>query len=336
MSLFAYAVFVQSSSVNLMALAASYQTASLSSTNTTISTTANFRIDKQNCPSEAAVYVHGWIPINKSKVIEEQRERVDLSIKHSEYPRNITVKLFSWDSEVVWQQAKVNADQEGDGLANWILTFKDACPNVKVRVIAHSLGSRVVLSALYSLENSTKWKEERFNITSVHLMGAAVDNEKVSKNQSDIDHSPLDDGKVYGSAIERNVVNFTNLYNPEDDMLERVDPQEQKMDNNQTDVYPHYEKDDALGWLGNASINEADIPSNYEEKNVQNEILAIKDADVSGKCDVFPWNCTISANRTGDNHIGYMGFRDSTNSSRLISENGDGAISVVVCDWRRN
>ncbi len=83
-------MLIQSSSSADIALAASYQTASLSPVNTTIRTTVNFRIDKENCPSEVAVlYVHGWIPINKSKVNEEETGRVDLSIKHNGYPRKI-------------------------------------------------------------------------------------------------------------------------------------------------------------------------------------------------------------------------------------------------------
>jgi hypothetical protein len=181
-------------------------------------------------------------------------------------------------------------------------------------------------------------------------MGAAADHEKVSKNQSDIDRSSFDDGKVYGYAIERNVVNFTNLYNPEDDMLERVNETEQKTDHNQTDVYPLYEKDDALGWRGNASIDKADLPFNYNETNVQNEILAIEDADAGAiiedpfpVCDVFKYNstsksfeCTISHTIRGDNHKGYMGFRDPNDYSRLISDEGDGAIDVIVSDWWLN
>lgn len=318
--------------------------------NTAISTTGNLRNDIQNCSTEeVALYVHGWAPINKRKVTEEQNERVDLAIKHNRYPRNIAVQLFSWDSEVVdWQQAKANVDTEGDKLANWILTFKENCPNDNVRIIAHSLGSRVVLSALNSLENNTRWKQGGFNITSVHLMGAAADDEKISKNQSDIDHSPSDDGKVYGNAIERNVVMFYNLYNPHDDILERVDPGEQREDN-QPEVYPSFEQDDALGSRGiqQAAIDEVNIPSNYEEKDVQNEIPPINDADAGAiieaplpECDVTsyipPFNCTISANRSGDNHLGYMGFRDPTNSSRLIADGGEGAMDVVVSDWLRN
>jgi hypothetical protein len=62
-------------------------------------------------------------------------------------------------------------------------------------------------------------------------------------------------------------------------------------------------------------IYAVDRPSNYNENNVQGEILPIVDSDAGAiieaplfECDVvsyiLPYNCTISTstNRTGDNH----------------------------------
>jgi esterase/lipase superfamily enzyme len=71
-------------------------------------------------------------------------------------------------------------------LAKFIIDFKNNCPNSDIRIMAHSLGSRVVLSALDYLFNH----QNEFNINnqtskiikSVHLMGAAVDNEEISVN----------------------------------------------------------------------------------------------------------------------------------------------------------
>lgn len=323
----------------------------LSPSNTTINNATSpneLMLDTRQCLGEWAVYIHGvWI--DRDAAIE-QAERIDLSLPSD---KKIPIFVFLWEGDTDlnpfgWDEAKDNADAAGHELADVIAESKSACPSDKIRLIAWSLGSRVVLSALDSLENNSRWKEEGFNITSVHLMGAAVDDEKISKNQFDIDHGLFDDGKVYGTAIERNVVKFYNLYNPEDDLLERVDQIEERTDD-QPRFYPRFEIDDALGSLGmqQASIDERDIPSNYEEQNVQNEILAIADADAGAineapfpECDVisyiFPFNCTISATVLGDNHLGYMGFRDPSNSSRLIPNGGDGAINVVVSDWRRN
>jgi hypothetical protein len=70
------------------------------------------------------------------------------------------------------------------------------------------------------------------------------------------------------------------------------------------------------------------LPDNYNETDVHNEIAAICDADVDGKPDL-PFmageNITI-----GDNHGGYLGYRDIANKSRITY---DGAINVVVDDW---
>lgn len=323
----------------------------LAPSNTTINNATSpndLMFDTRQCLGEWAIYIHG-IWTDRDAAIE-QAGRIDLSLPSD---KKIPIFVFLWEGDTDlnafgWDEAKDNADAAGHELADVIAESKSACPSDKVRLIAWSLGSRVVLSALDSLENNSRWKEERFNITSVHLMGAAVDDEKISKNPFDIDHGLFDDGKVYGTAIERNVVKFYNLYNPEDDMLERVDQIEEQTDD-QPRFYPRFEMDDALGSLGiqQASIDERDIPSNYEEQNVQNEILAIEDADAGAineapfpECDVIsyivPFNCTISATVLGDNHLGYMGFRDPINSSRLIPNGGDGAINIVVSDWRTN
>ena len=79
------------------------------------------------------------------------------------------------------------------------------------------------------------------------------------------------------------------------------------------------------------------VPLNYEEENVLNETLAIEDANVDGVCDVIKynfislsWKCTISPTEKGDNHLGYMGFRDRDNPSLLAD---DGAMNIVVRDW---
>ena len=52
-------------------------------------------------------------------------------------------------------------------------------------------------------------------------MGAAVDNEEVSKNLADVFDSNYDDTKfAFGGSIERTVSKFYNLVNSEDDILE--------------------------------------------------------------------------------------------------------------------
>ena len=74
------------------------------------------------------------------------------------------------------------------------------------------------------------------------------------------------------------------------------------------------------------------MPSNYENIDVQNQIIYQRDADNDHDgCDLpnlfNPFlNCTI--NGVGDNHLGYIGFRNSDNSLR-----DNGAINMVVNTW---
>jgi hypothetical protein len=298
---------------------------------------ANFHLNPANCSGKSlAIYVHGvWATeqeaeeqYNRSKdSYHEALKAIDSSIEP------MPVILYSWDSNTPfdpegkgWRIAKGIADKNGQFLANSILKLSNDCnSNVGIHIIAHSLGARVVLNALDELNNTN------FRLESVHLMGAAVDDEEVSKNPNDNRNSINDDGIVYGDAIEKHVKKFYNLYNPEDDMLERLDPYEG------WEVYPLYEKDDALGSWGiqNTSISRVDLPSNYNnETNVKNEIpkntsINFTDADGDRKCDIFPSNCIISTNAKGDNHLGYMGFRDNI-SKRIVD---DGVMDIVAKNW---
>jgi hypothetical protein len=82
------------------------------------------------------------------------------------------------------------------------------------------------------------------------------------------------------------------------------------------------------------------MPSNYKNLNVQNQISYEKDADNDRDgCDLpnlyyryywfYSWwidSCTIFG--TGDNHLGYIGFRNSDDGLR-----DNGAIDKVVSIW---
>ena len=199
--------------------------------------------------------------------------------------------------------------------------------DVKIRLIAHSLGARVVLSALDSLNKNQTWNN---TIASVHLMAAAVDNEEVSMYPKDILNDPTNWGSPksdYGKAIKEEVVEFDNLFSTKDDVLEP------NLTNPFDQIYPYFEADWALGQSGYQKVpydinTTKSLPRNYNETDVQNEIVAICDADADGKPDLpFMAGENIT---TGDNHGGYLGYRDTANKSRITH---DGAINVVVDDW---
>jgi len=285
-----------------------------------------------SCPEEMAIFVHGWG--NTKESANERLDRVNMSLSKNDY--RFPVVGYSWDSNTTPQQDKAGwtianliAKDNGPKLAQFVLDYKNKCKNddgndVKIRLIAHSLGSRVVLSSLDSLFFNSEWRHENYSLTSVDLLGAAVDNEEISKDPLYIvnDISLVNDSSEwydvygikssYGKAAEKVVTSFSNLYSPKDTTL--------------MIVYGNTEHDNALGLTG-AQENITPL-SNYEELNVQKEILAICDADADGKSDFLPAkNLTIDR---GYNHGGYIGFRNNTDTTKLLD---DGSIDVVVDNW---
>ena len=295
--------------------------------------------------NEVLVYVHGVWTNEKGhsiKAVENAQEifeRLKMSLKDSGY--NHLLIGFSWDSDTKidpsgkgWNIAKIIAKENGPKLAKFLLDLKYYCiehhdNNIDIRLVGHSLGSRVILSALDSLDNNNKWKQSGFKILTVNLLGAAVDNYEVLKNNDNIPiHDNIKD--YYGDAIKNQVTIFYNMYNPEDDVLEEkilwtfewYEPE----------YYPLYEGDNIA--LGQQPLSKftSGMPSNYENINVQNQIIYQTDADNdddNNDCDLPHFNpCLCSINGVGDNHLGYIGFRNSDNGLE-----NNGAIDKVVNSW---
>jgi hypothetical protein len=278
-----------------------------------------------NCPNEIAIIVHGW-KLNETQA-KERFDRVKMSLEHNQY--SIPIVGFSWDSNTSWADAKTIANGNGPKLAHFIFDYKDTCKHhhnkdVNVRLVAHSLGARVVLSALKGLYDITALNTNHVNITSVHMMGAAADDEEVSRDPADTGDSFLDDSVVYGKFIQKEVIHFFNLYDRKDNLLKPslLPPV----------YYPALEGDLALGYHGKQAGIDPPSPSIYRDIEVENEILNIDDSDGDGKCDLpnpfVPDSCTINA--VGENHLGYFGFRSAVNSMLI----DDGAMNEVVSNWR--
>ena len=295
-----------------------------------------------DCPpqKEIAIYIHGFLVNGKTLSSENATEifdRARLSLNDTGY--DITLIGFNWDSDITndkaWKIAKDVAKSNGLKLAQFILDFKKDCPETDVRLIAHSLGSRIVLNSLDALNKNQEWNNENFKIASVHLLGASVDNEEVSKDPWDIVKDPTNDEgyknfnifamedpitlkgvkSAFGESIEDEVRNFSNLYSSKDDSLEWF--------------YPMMEGNDiALGQTGvQYGIS---LPTNYKERDVKNNITALCDANGHNSCN-FPYNIVLGAIAdVGDNHFGYVGFRDT---SGKLKDNG--AMDVVLEEWNK-
>ena len=174
-----------------------------------------------------------------------------------------------------------------------------------------------------------------------------MDDEEITTNPRDILDDRTNGGSPksdYGKAVQHEVARFYNLYNPRDNVFEQI--------------YPLFEGDFALGRSGHQVLPyDISPPTNYEDVNVTEQIKAIYDADgieaeVFGLCYnnneyckikhegwdfgfcnflVVPPICQIP--QVGDNHAGYIGFRNITNPDRLVDE---GAMDAVVRDWQSN
>ena len=296
-------------------------------------------INIPDCPPEIAVVVHGF-GLDDAKAAE-RFDRTLMSLQANNY--KIPLIGFSWDSDTPfslvnpsisqqgWDIAKIIANKNGPLLAQFIIDYKENCPNSDVRIIAHSLGARVIFSALQSLLDDNQSIATNDNntdvkiIESVHLLGAAVDDEQASMSHLDciFNIPPL---TCSGKAIESEVEHFYNLFNPQDNMIAPT------FFGTIPSVYKFNEDDEALGSFGADNI--ANTPSNYNQTNVVGHIIVDIDANGDGNCDLpILWfgfeGCTVFL--PGDNHFGYMGNRNF-NDENVYDE---GAIDVVVTDWRR-
>jgi hypothetical protein len=278
-----------------------------------------------------SIFVHGWE--ESEKIAEERLNRVKLSLTNNSYTGPLIG--FSWPSDTVWLGAQFIAEANGPKLGQLIYNIKSDCPAADIRIIAHSLGARVVLSSLDSLNKNPLWNIKNFKIKSVHLLGAAVDDEEVSKRSEFITIDQTNWGSPksdYGQAISVEVINFTNLFSSKDSMLKpNILPALQ--------IYPTFESDLALGQNGFQKypmypildsiynlMKRESLPKNYIEKDVKDELVAICDADADGHLDkpfFIGQNITV-----GDNHRGYLGYR--FNETQI---NDDGAINLVVSSW---
>ena len=259
------------------------------------------------CPhqKEIAIYVHGaWTDETSAN---EQFDRTAKSLAANNY--SIPLIGFSWDSNTPlnkngWEIARNIAKDNGLKLAQFIFNFKNKCKDIDVRLIAHSLGVAVVNSTLITISNNhtlnnNVTNNNNFNIKSVHLLGAAVDRNAAASNTT------------FGKAIENIVDNFYNLRNPEDNMLEYV--------------YRYVENRDAIGLLG--IQHSLPTPNGYSERQVDSEILPIPDADANAKFDCFDFFVLLP----GDNHCGYIGFRNLHPFGNILRD--DGAMDIVVRNW---
>jgi pimeloyl-ACP methyl ester carboxylesterase len=224
--------------------------------------------------TEVMVVVHG---LNNTEVKGVNRFGLAReSLSHNGYEG--AVVGFSWDGATNWDPfgatgyriAKHNAVANGPKLARFLIDLQERNPGASIRVIGYSMGARLAAEAVLALDTDPAFANSTFKVASVHLVGAAIDNEQ------------LQVGDLYGGAIERRVGTFFNYYSPSDSKLGKY--------------YPPLEADRAVG-RHDLEDRERE-PRNYVSHNVATELLAPND---EGGID--------HDGERGRNHSAYLGIR---------------------------
>lgn len=195
-------------------------------------------------PDEIVIFVHGW---NNNEVDAMNNfETLKESLKVNGY--NYPLIGYTWDSETTspddtvfldFDDAKIISELNGPMLAQFIMDYKCDNPSTDVRLIGHSMGTRVILNAIDTLDKNNNCGK----LASVHFIGSAVDNEEVGMAD-------------FGGAIQSQVVQLYNKYSFEDSSL--------------SGWYYAEEGDQALGENG-VECGIA-LPTNYSEQDVTTQV----------------------------------------------------------------
>jgi esterase/lipase superfamily enzyme len=191
------------------------------------------------CVNDLAVFVHGWNSTHSDAVSKTDDCAHSLyDNENYEYPGDVVG--FSWESNEDWGTAKCIARDNGPKLGNALYQLKSDGVDY-LRVVTHSLGVQVLLSAIRWLRDFDDWNSK---LRTVHLLGAAQDNEAPT------DESDWTQENYWAIRYETDAL--FNYYNRDDTKLET------------------YFTDTALGNEGHDT--DYDVPCNYTDFDATDQV----------------------------------------------------------------
>lgn len=156
------------------------------------------------CVSDLTVMVHGWNNTHDDAIAKADE------CAHSLYGNGYDGEVigFSWDSDKGdFGDAECIAQKNGPKLGNFLQDYK-LLGGDTLQVVSHSLGAQVLLSALRWLDSNSTWDDYGYELDSVHMLGAAVDNEAPTKEWPDTYY-----------AIHNETTATFNYFSTEDDAM---------------------------------------------------------------------------------------------------------------------
>ncbi|MCB1221899.1 MAG: DUF726 domain-containing protein [Planctomycetales bacterium] len=210
----------------------------------------------QEQPADIIVIIHGFN--NSAAKASVKFHTAEMSLRSCGFEGEIVG--YSWDADTQkdpfgttgYHEGRRNAVANGARLASFVADCRERLPGTRIHLVGYSMGARLALEALVAMEDGEQFPQAALQVDSVHLVGAAVDNEEVELRER------------YGRAIERHCGFLVNYYSAEDNALGMF--------------FPLKEADRALG---ESDIEHpADAPANYRSIDVSDELL---EYDASGQ-----------------------------------------------------
>ncbi len=169
-----------------------------------------------SCPAELVVYIHGFNGGAGPELFPDALQQLGYDVtakpRDADYATTLhKMVTFAWDGKrhldlLGFSRARKVARNNGQKLAQFFSDFHNACgTTTRIRVVAHSLGSEVMLHTLKSLDEDFGFSSPI--IRSVHFLGSAADNEAQGVTGN------------LGSYIESQTDKLYNFHSEDDNQL---------------------------------------------------------------------------------------------------------------------
>ena len=166
-------------------------------------------LDKLTSKKELVIMIHGLRNDSAGAVKKFQIAKNRLKKIGYQHP----IMGFSYDSNTRGAHLKKTevralrigqkiAQKNGKNLGRFIMDLKKSNPQIKIRLIGHSLGTQVILSAINFL---SRYSSNAGTIESAHFFGASITFNEINKNTKKIQ-----------MIIDKKIVNY---YSPTDEVL---------------------------------------------------------------------------------------------------------------------